>query len=152
MALGKKKVLFICTGNSCRSQMAEGLVNHDFGREIEAKSAGIMPGSVNPNSIKVMSEIGIDIRGQRSKHIDEFKSDKFDLVITLCDYAAANCPVWQNVGEQIHMPFEDPIVIQGSQEQILKEYRRVRDEMRKEIGLVLTDKLKGWVLDSGGHC
>ena len=132
--------------------MAEGLVNNDFGREIKAESAGIMPCFVNPYAISVMSEIGIDISGQRSKHIKEFHTDEFDLIITLCDYAAENCPVWPGTGDRIHIPFDDPIGTQGNMEQILGEYRRVRDEMRKEIGIYLRDKLKGRVLESGGHC
>jgi arsenate reductase len=134
------KVLFLCTGNTCRSQMAEGLINHDFVGKIEADSAGIEPGVLNPNAIEVMREIGIDISHQRSKHIQELLENEYDLIITLSDYAAKTCPVWPKADEVVHIPFDDPFSKAGSNEEILTEYRRIRDLIRKKVGKFLQGK------------
>jgi arsenate reductase len=100
----KKRVLFLCTGNSARSQMAEGLVNHDLGDEWQALSAGIEPaGTVHPLAVRAMAELGIDISRQRSKPVDEFRGREFDLVVTVCDDAAENCPVWLGRGQKVHL-------------------------------------------------
>jgi arsenate reductase len=129
-----KKVLFLCTGNSCRSQMAEGLVNCYLGNEWRAYSAGTDPaGYVHPLAVQAMAELGIDISGQRSKSTDEFRDTQFDLVVTACDNAAENCPVWLGGGRKVHVGFEDPAQAAGSDEERLAVFRRVRDEIRREI-------------------
>jgi arsenate reductase len=134
----KKQVLFLCTGNSCRSQMAEGLVNHEMGDEWQAVSAGTEPaGYVHPLAIRVMAEVGIDISGQRSKPATEFRNEDLDLVVTVCDDAAENCPVWLGHGVKIHIGFQDPAKAQGSEEERLATFRRVRDEIRREMLLLL---------------
>lgn len=126
----KKKVLFICTHNSARSQMAEGLLNHLYESGYEAYSAGTRPSIVNPFAIKAMAEIGIDISGRRSKGIDEFKDMKFDYVVTVCDHAKEACPFFSGAKESRHKSFDDPSDSDGTEENILKCFRRVRDEIR----------------------
>jgi arsenate reductase len=121
--------------------MAEGIINHDFGGLVIAKSAGVMPGRVSKRAIKVLDEIGIDISHHWSKHISEFQDDSFDLVITLCDYAHSVCPVWPKEGEIVHIGFEDPYGTVGSEEDILSAYRKCRDDLRKRIGEFLKQKL-----------
>ena len=129
-----KRVLFLCTGNSCRSQMAEGLVNCYLGNEWRAYSAGTDPaGYVHPLAVRAMSELGIDISRQRSKSTDELRETQFDLVVTVCDNAAENCPVWLGNGHRTHTGFEDPAQAAGSDEERLAVFRRVRDEIRREI-------------------
>ena len=124
------KVLFLCTGNSCRSQIAEGWARHLKGDVIEPYSAGIHPIGVNPRAIKVMAEAGVDISGQTSKHIDELPGIDFDYVITLCDNAREHCPVFGGKAKVIHKPFDDPYFASGSEEQILTTFRKVRDDIR----------------------
>jgi len=126
----KKRVLILCTGNSARSQMAEGLLDHDAGDRFEAESAGTKPGQVRPEAITVMKELGIDISGHRSKHVDEFKDQSFDYVLTVCDNAKENCPVYPGQTKRIHKAFEDPAAFQGSETERLALFRRVRDEIR----------------------
>lgn len=129
-----KKVLFLCTGNSCRSQMAEGLVNHYLVDEWRACSAGTDPaGYVHPLAVRAMSELGIDISRQRSKSTDEFRETHFDFVVTLCDDAAENCPIWLGRDRKVHVGFEDPATTTGSDEERLAVFRRVRDEIRREL-------------------
>ena len=129
-----KTVVFLCTGNSCRSQMAEGLVNHYLGDEWRAYSAGTDPaGYVHPLAVRAMSELGIDISRQRSKSADELQGTQFDMVTTVCDDAAENCPVWLGGGHKVHVGFEDPARATGSEEERLAVFRRVRDEIRREI-------------------
>ena len=129
-----KKVLFLCTGNSCRSQMAEGLVNHYLGDAWKAYSAGTFPsGYVHPLAVRAMSELGIDISRQRSKSTDEVRDTQFDVVVTVCDDAAENCPFWLGKGRRTHIGFEDPAKAAGSDEERLTVFRRVRDEIRREI-------------------
>lgn len=127
----QKRVLILCTGNSARSQMAEGILRHDGGAAFEVHSAGVKPGSVRPEAIQVMSEIGIDISGHRSKSVDEFIGQEFDYVITVCDNANETCPVFPGRTQRIHQGFEDPPAI-GTADQIttLAIFRRVRDEIR----------------------
>jgi arsenate reductase (thioredoxin) len=126
----KKRVLILCTGNSARSQMAEGLLRHDAGEKFDVESAGIKPSIVRPEAIAVMKELGIDISGQRSKHLDEFEGRQFDYVITVCDNARESCPVFFGAAKRIHHNFDDPAVLDGSDENRLALFRRVRDELR----------------------
>jgi arsenate reductase len=134
-----KQVLFICTHNSARSQMAEGLVNHDLAGKVRAFSAGTDPSSVNPLVIAVMKEVGIDISGHRSKSIDEFADEKFDFVITLCDRAAESCPVFFGGVRRIHMGFPDPSVLTGTEEEKLSFFRKLRDQIRAQLVEFLSD-------------
>jgi arsenate reductase len=129
----RKRALFLCTGNSCRSQMAEGLVNHYLGDEWQAYSAGTKPaGYVHPLAVQVMSELSIDISRQRSKPADEFRETEFDTVVTVCDDAAENCPVWLGQGRKTHLGFQDPAQATGSDEERLDIFRQVRDEIRRQ--------------------
>jgi len=125
-----QRVLILCTGNSARSQMAEGLLKHMAGSRFEVHSAGTKPGSVRPEAIAVMKEIGIDISANRSKHVDEFAGQAFDYVLTVCDNAARNCPIYPGSTKRLHFGFEDPAAAQGSEEQRLAAFRRVRDQIR----------------------
>ena len=126
----KIKVLFLCTGNSCRSQIAEGWARHLKGNVIDAYSAGIRPIGVSSRAIKVMAEAGVDISMHQSKHIDEFSGIDFDYVVTLCDNAYENCPVFRGKTRIIHKPFDDPYFASGSEEQILATFRKVRNDIR----------------------
>jgi arsenate reductase (thioredoxin) len=134
-------VLFLCTENACRSQMAEGLVNHDLAGQVRAFSAGVRPKVVNPRAIKVMGEIGIDISRQRSKSVDELAGEHFDLVITVCDRAAQQCPMFPGDTEVMHVGFPDPAQATGTEEDILAEFRRVRDDLRAQLIPLLREKL-----------
>lgn len=126
-----KRVLILCTGNSARSQMAEGILRHDGGAAFEVESAGVKPGSVRPEAIQAMREIGIDISSHRSKSVDEFVGQQFDYVITVCDNAKETCPVFPGNTPRIHQSFEDPPPPGvGSDEERLSIFRRVRDEIR----------------------
>jgi arsenate reductase (thioredoxin) len=126
----KKRVLILCTGNSARSQMAEGLLRNDAGERFEVESAGTKPSSVRPEAIAAMSELGIDISGHRSKSVKEFDGQKFDYVITVCDSARESCPVFFGGAERLHHSFDDPAALDGSEEERLDLFRRVRDELR----------------------
>lgn len=138
----KKQVLFLCTGNSARSQMAEGLVNHDFAGEIEAFSAGTDPQGLNPFAVRVMKELDIDISGNTSKHISTFSDQSFDYVITLCDDANENCPVFFGGVKRLHMGFADPAKASGSEEEILDEFRRIRNDIRQQMSEFFTAELR----------
>lgn len=127
---GKLKVLFLCTGNSCRSQMAEGWARHLKGDVIEPYSAGVRPVRVNPKAIKVMAEAGLDISGQMSKHVDEVLGIDFDYVITLCDSAKQLCPVFPGKAKLLHRAFDDPAAVFGREEDVLAVFRKTRDEIR----------------------
>jgi arsenate reductase len=129
----RKRVLILCTGNSARSQMAEGLLRHDAGQRFDVESAGTNPGSVRPEAIAVMGEVGIDISGHRSKHVDEFAAQNFDYVITVCDNARESCPVFFGKAEKLHHDFEDPAALTGTEEHRLTAFRRVRDELRQYL-------------------
>jgi arsenate reductase len=149
--MSKQRVLFLCTGNSCRSQMAEGLVKHFLGDHWEAFSAGTAPsGYVHPLAIKVMAEIGIDISGGYSKSVDEFRDVEFDLVITVCDDAAENCPLWLGSGNIRHIGFPDPAEATGTEEEKLEVFRRVRDGLRQEVLLAL-EGMEETVSQGGFH-
>jgi arsenate reductase (thioredoxin) len=127
--MSKKKVLILCTGNSARSQMAEGLLRHVAGDRFEVESAGVAPSLVRAEAIAAMAEIGIDISDHRSKSLKEFLGREFDYVITVCDNAADNCPVFPGPAKRIHWSFEDPAAVEGDEEVRLSAFRRVRDEI-----------------------
>ena len=126
----KTRILILCTGNSARSQMAEGLLRHDAGNRFEVESAGTKPGHVRREAIAVMKEIGIDLSGHRSKHVDEFAGQSFDYVLTVCDNAKESCPILPGHGNRIHKSFEDPAALEGPEQDRLALFRRVRDEIR----------------------
>jgi arsenate reductase len=129
----KKKVLFLCTGNSCRSQMAEALTNHLLGEEWEAFSAGTQPSrSINPLTIRVLDERGIEHKG-RPKSVNEFKSACFDLVITVCDDAKENCPIWLGKGKQAHFSFQDPADAMGSEKEKMIIFRDVLRKIEEQV-------------------
>ena len=132
----KLKVLFLCTGNSCRSQMAEGWARHLKGDLIEAYSAGIETHGLNPNAVKVMAEVGVDISGHRSKHVDELQDVEFDYVVTVCDNAHESCPLFLGKTKVVHVGFQDPPRMAKevkTDDEKLDCYRRVRDEIRKVV-------------------
>jgi len=130
----QKRVLFLCTGNSCRSQMADGLINHDFSDRIKAFSAGTEPHGLNPRAVQVMAELGIDISGNISDHISKYQEDEFDYVITLCGDADDKCPQFFGGVERIHIGFDDPPKATGTEDEVMNVYRRVRDEIRLQLG------------------
>lgn len=136
------KILILCTGNSCRSQMAEAFLQ-SFDAELQVSSAGTMPAeSVNPYAVRVMNEIGIDIARRRPKHVAEFINDPFDYVITVCDSARETCPVFTGkVKNRVHLGFEDPAEAVGTEEDILSVFRRVRDEIKKKFYKFYMDSL-----------
>lgn len=137
------KVMFLCTGNSCRSQMAEGLAR-ELGKGIlEPLSAGLMAAGVHPRAIAVMKELGVDISGQKSKSIDEDLLRRMDMVITLCDNAAEACPWTPPEIKRLHWPVKDPVGTVGSEEKIMKEFRRARDEIGGKIKEFVRDLKKG---------
>ncbi|MFO7570184.1 MAG: arsenate reductase ArsC [Smithellaceae bacterium] len=129
----KKRVLFLCTANSCRSQMAEGIVNYFLGDRLEAYSAGTNASFVNPTAIAVLKEIGVDIASHRSKNLSEFDGQTFDYVITLCGDANETCPLYIGGTKKTHIGFDDPAKAVGSREEILREFRRVRDEIKAKL-------------------
>jgi arsenate reductase len=128
--MSKPSVLTLCTGNSARSQMAEGLLRHDAGDLFEVESAGVKPGRVRPEAVAVMKELGIDIAGQRSKHVDAFSGRTFDYVLTVCDQANEACPIFPGQTRRLHHDFQDPAAFDGTDEERLAVFRRVRDEIR----------------------
>ena len=141
------KVLFLCTGNSCRSQMAEGWARHLKGDVIEAFSAGIETHGLNLNAVKVMAEVGVDISRQRSKHVDELNDVAFDYVVTVCDHAHESCPLFPGKTKVVHVGFDDPPRLSHdakTEEEALDHYRRVRDEIRTFVETLpdslMTDK------------
>ncbi|WP_243310595.1 arsenate reductase ArsC [Fundidesulfovibrio agrisoli] len=132
----KMKVLFLCTGNSCRSQMAEGFARALRGEEIEPWSAGIMKHGMNPRAVAAMAEAGVDISGQASKTVEELPVKEFDFVVTLCDHAKENCPILPGAGRIMHAQFDDPPSLAAgasSEEEVMGHYRRVRDEIKEFI-------------------
>ena len=135
----KQRVLFLCTHNSCRSQMAEGLVNADLGDRFQAFSAGTVATAVNPMAAWVLTELGIDISGHSSKTLDAFAGETFDQVITLCGSANEECPLFFGGVRRVHLGFDDPSRTVGTPEEILADFRRVRDQIRKEITAYLTE-------------
>jgi arsenate reductase len=130
----KKRVLILCTGNSCRSQMAEAMVNHFHGGQWQAFSAGY----VHPLALRALAEIGIRHTGE-SKSAEAFRGESFDAVITVCDDAAENCPVWLGEGKRVHIGFSDPANAEGSEEEKLAKFREVRDQIEQKLG--------AWILE-----
>jgi len=126
----KQKVLILCTGNSARSQMAEGLLRHDAGDRFEVFSAGMNPTKVRPEAVAVMQELGIDLSAHRSKHVNEFTNQNFDYVLTVCDHAREACPVFPAKTKTIHHSFVDPADFKGSEQDRVALFRKVRDEIR----------------------
>jgi arsenate reductase len=129
----KKKVLILCTGNSARSQMAEGLLRHYHGDRFEVESAGVISSFVRPPAIEAMREIGVDISNHRSKSVEEFSKQSFDYVITVCDNAKENCPFFPASSKRIHWSFDDPAEAAGTEKEHLEVFRRVRDEIREKL-------------------
>jgi len=126
----KTSVLILCTANSARSQIAEGLLRHYYGEDFEVESAGTRATLVRPEAIQVMKELGIDISSHRSKTVDEFANRTFDHVLTVCDNAKESCPVYPGHSNRIHHSFEDPAAVQGSENERLTAFRKVRDDIR----------------------
>ncbi|HEY0099290.1 MAG TPA: arsenate reductase ArsC [Pyrinomonadaceae bacterium] len=133
METKRERVLILCTGNSARSQLAEGLLRHDAGDSFEVFSAGVSPSRVRPEAIEAMREIGVDISGQRSKAVEEFAGQRFDYVVTVCDNAREQCPVFPSETRRIHWSFDDPAAASGGEAERLAVFRRVRDEIRERL-------------------
>jgi len=140
--MSKENVLFLCTGNSARSQMAEAFLRHYAGERFNVFSAGLEPKGINPFTVLVMQEKGLDMAGQYTKGVDEYLGRQlFHYVITVCDHADANCPtVWMGAAHRLHWSFEDPAAFQGSDDEMLAKFREVRDQIEA--------KIKGWVGES----
>ena len=133
------RVLFLCTGNACRSQMAEGWLRHLGGERFESLSAGVDPHGLNPTAVRVMGEAGVDISGQRSKSINEYLAEPPDLVVSVCDRADERCPVFPGRVVRKSWLFPDPAAARGSEEEVLDVFRRVRDDIRAQI--------EGWLAE-----
>lgn len=131
--MAKLKILIVCTGNSARSQMAEGLLRHAAGDRCEAFSAGTKPSFVRPEAIAVMREIGIDISHHRSKSLDEFLGQPLDYVITVCSHANDSCPVFPGDVKRLHWPFDDPAAVEGSEELRQAAFRKIRDQIHARV-------------------
>lgn len=129
----KMKVLILCTANSARSQMGEGILRSLAGDALEVVSAGTSPSIVNPYAIRAMAEMGLDISGHRSKHLNEFINEEFDYVITVCDQAAETCPTFPGPAKRIHFSFPDPAATEGEEEATLALFRAVRDAIREQL-------------------
>jgi arsenate reductase len=144
-AVKNKRILILCTGNSCRSQMAEGFLK-SFDSKLEVLSAGTKPAEkVNRNAVRVMNELGIDLSKNYPKAVDEFTNQTFDFVITVCENARESCPVFAGkVTKQIHIGFDDPAEATGTEEEILAEFRRIRDEIKNELYLFYKNELIDW--------
>ncbi len=127
------KILFLCTGNSCRSQMAEGWAGELAKGRYQAYSAGVEKHGLNPNAVQVMAEAGVDISGQVSKLVEDLPEKEFDYVITLCGHAAENCPMFMGPAKRIHVGFDDPARAGGDEESVLEAFRKVRDEIRDYV-------------------
>ena len=139
--MNKKNVLFLCTGNSCRSIMGEAMVNHFLGEQFQAYSAGTRPtGYVHPKALAVLAELGIDGDGYVSNSAESLRHISFDRVFTVCDNAATDCPVWLGEGTVSHVPFPDPADATGSESEILEQFRQVRDAIRAQIVEALGDE------------
>jgi arsenate reductase len=136
----KKKVLFLCTGNSARSQIAEGLMKLMGGEQWEVRSAGILPSYVHPLAVRVMEEVGIDISKQSSKSQDLFLKEEFDYIITLCDHAAKACPNFPGQGNRLHWSVEDPAMSTGTMDERVALFRKARDEIKTRIERFLESK------------
>ena len=131
----RRRVLFVCTGNRARSQMAEGLLRHLAGDSFEVYSAGTLPSGMSEHTIEAMREIGIDVSGQRSKSVEEFDGQSFEYVITVCDSARQVCPIFPGDGERLHWDVEDPSDMEARGVALSKAFRMARDDLRKRIEL-----------------
>ena len=129
----KKKLLVLCTGNSARSQMAEGLFRRAAGARFEVHSAGTKPSLVRPEAIVVMAELGIDISGHCSKSVDEFQGQEFEWIVTVCDHAKENCPIFPGKSQRVHWSFEDPAAVEGDEETRRTAFRRIRDQIAANV-------------------
>ncbi len=130
----RRRVLILCTGNSCRSQMAEGWINHLLGRHWQAHSAGTRPAAaVHPLAVRVMAEVGVDISGARPEHVDAYLDQAWDLVVTVCDSAKESCPIFPKPVEAIHVSFPDPAEATGTEEERMAVFRAVRDDIRTRL-------------------
>ena len=129
----KQRVLILCTGNSCRSQLAEALWRHEAGDRFEVASAGTAPTGIHPLAVRVLEEVGASAAGQYSKHVSELSGQHFDLAVTVCGHARDRCPVWPGHSRREHWPFDDPAAATGSEEEVLAVFRRVRDQIRRRI-------------------
>ena len=136
----RPRVLILCTGNSARSQMAEGLLRHDAGGRLEVESAGVQPSAVKPEAVAAMIEIGIDITSQRSKHVDEFSGQHFDYVITVCDHANETCPIFPGAPTRMHWSVPDPAAVHGSGR--FEAFRSARNTLRTSLRQFMTDTFK----------
>ena len=136
------KILVLCTGNSCRSQMMHGWLNVLGGDKIVVRSAGVEKHGVNPTAIKVMAEANVDISSHTSNYIDEYMAEQFDSIITVCDHAKESCPVFPTSAEYIHHNFSDPAKAMGSDGKVLDEFRKVRDEIKVFAQRILSDRIK----------
>ena len=145
-----KRILVLCTGNSCRSQMAEGYLKHYSRDKAEVYSAGIETHGVNPKAIIVMKEEGIDISSHTSNNINEYRNINFDYVITVCDNAKENCPVFPSTAKQFHYNFPDPAKATGTEEEIMQQFRSVRDKIKKYSKNFVKENLKHPALKK--HC
>ena len=134
------KVLFLCTENACRSQMAEGLVNHDLAGQVQAWSAGVRPSRVNPRAVQVMAELGIDISHHRAKSVDDLAGEAFDLVITVCDQAQQQCPIFPGETQVMHVGFPDPARATGTEAEVMAAFRQGRDALREHLVPLLREK------------
>jgi len=133
----KPKILFLCTGNSCRSQMAEGWARHLKGDALEPYSAGVEPHGMNERAVRAMAEAGVDISSHHAKHVDELKDVPFDYVVTVCDHANETCPIFPGKTKVVHVGFDDPPMLAKdakTEEEAMRHYRRVRDEIRNFVG------------------
>ena len=139
----KKRVLILCTGNSARSQMAEGLLRHEAGGRFEVFSAGTKPTQARSEAIAVMKEIWVDISLHRSKSVDDFTGQEFDYVITVCDNAKESCPVFPAKTQRLHWPYDDPAVVQGSEKERMAAFRKVRDQIHGRIMVFLGETAPG---------
>jgi arsenate reductase len=138
----KKKVLFLCNRNAARSQIAEGYLQARYGDRFEAFSAGARASRLSPHAVRVMSEIGIDISGHRSKDLTEFFGQEMDIVVTVCDSAAKVCPVFPGMKKTLHLEFTDPATFTGTEEEIMAGFRTVRDEITRWIDRTFGDGAK----------
>ena len=136
-----KKILVLCTGNSCRSQIAEGYLRHFANGSALVYSAGIETHGVNPKAIAVMKEDGVDISGHTSNNIDEYNGIDFDFIITVCDNAKENCPFFPSKAQRFHYNFSDPAKAQGTEDEVMGEFRKVRDEIRNYAKTFIEDNL-----------
>ena len=137
--MAKPRVLFLCTGNSARSQMAEALLRHLGGNRFEAHSAGLDPKGMNPLTVEALAEIGLDTEGQSSKNLQIYLGQTFDHVITVCDHANEKCPAWPGKTQRHHWSFEDPAAATGTHEEQLKVFRKIRDQ--------ISARIKAWLQD-----